>query len=77
MLDNRTFFQLKLFVTWNSLLVQWLGLGIFHCLGPGSIPGWGIKIPKATWCGQKKFFFSFLQIFSEFLQGGSVLGILG
>ena len=26
----------------------------FHCRGPGSIPGRGIKIPQATWCGQKK-----------------------
>ena len=26
----------------------------FHCGGPGSIPGWGIKIPQALQCGQKK-----------------------
>ena len=25
----------------------------FHCQGLGSIPGWGTKIPKATWHGQK------------------------
>ena len=25
----------------------------FHCRGPGSIPGWGIEIPQATWHGQK------------------------
>ena len=24
----------------------------FHCGGPGSVPGWGIKIPQAMW--QKK-----------------------
>ena len=23
-------------------------------MGPGSIPGWGTKIPPATWYGQKK-----------------------
>ena len=26
----------------------------FHCCGPGSVPGQGTKILKATWCGQKK-----------------------
>ena len=26
----------------------------FHCHGPGSIPGWGTKIPQATGHGQKK-----------------------
>ena len=33
-------------------MVQWLGLGI-HCWGPGSIPGQGIRIMKATQHGQK------------------------
>ena len=27
----------------TSLAVQWLGLGAFTALGPGSIPGWGTK----------------------------------
>ena len=31
----------------NSLAVQWLGLRTFTLEGPGSIPGWGIKIPQA------------------------------
>ena len=26
----------------------------FHCRGMGSIPGWGIKILQAMWCGQNK-----------------------
>ena len=26
----------------------------FHCRGPGSIPGWGTKIPQAAKCGKKK-----------------------
>ena len=26
----------------------------FHCCGPGSIPGWGTKTPKAMLGGKKK-----------------------
>ena len=26
----------------------------FHFRGPGSVPGWGTKIPQAAQCGQKK-----------------------
>ena len=26
----------------------------FPCCGPGSVPGQGTKIPKVTWCVQKK-----------------------
>ena len=37
----------------NSLAIQWLGLRAFTAEGPGSIPGWGTKIPQATQCGQK------------------------
>ena len=33
----------------NSLAIQWLGLQAFIAEGPGSIPGWGAKIPPATW----------------------------
>lgn len=32
----------------NSLAVQWLGLCVFTAEVPGSIPGRGIKIPKAA-----------------------------
>ena len=32
----------------NFLAVQWLGLYAFTAEGPGSIPGWGTKIPQAT-----------------------------
>ena len=37
-----------------SLAVQWLGLGAFTAEGPGSIPGWGAKIPQAVQRGQFK-----------------------
>ena len=37
----------------NSLAVQWSGLGAFTAEGLGSIPGWGTKIPQATWRGPK------------------------
>ena len=30
-----------------------LGLLISTAEGTGSIPGWGTKIPHATWCSQK------------------------
>ena len=36
------------------LVVQWLRLGTFTTMGPGSIPGRGTKIPQAMWCGQNK-----------------------
>ena len=39
---------------WNSLVVQWLGLGSFTAVGPGSIPGLGTKILQAMHRGQKK-----------------------
>ena len=32
----------------NSLLVQWLGLCTLTAKNPGSIPGWGNKIPQAV-----------------------------
>ena len=38
----------------TSLAVQWLGLCAFTAEGKGSIPGWGTKIPRASWRGQKK-----------------------
>ena len=38
----------------NSLAVQWLGLHALTAKGPGSIPGWGMKIPQATRHSQKK-----------------------
>ena len=31
----------------NFPAVQWLGLGTFTAEAPGSIPGWGTKIPRA------------------------------
>ena len=36
-----------------SLAVQRLGLCAFTAEGPGSILGWGTKIPQATRCSQK------------------------
>ena len=38
----------------NSLVVQWLGLCTFTAKGQSSIPGWGTKIPQASWRGWKK-----------------------
>ena len=35
-------------------MVQWLGLRASTAGGPGSIPGWGTKIPQAVWCDQKR-----------------------
>ena len=35
-------------------MVQWLGLLAFTAKGVGLIPGWGIKIPHAPHCGQKR-----------------------
>ena len=35
-------------------MVQWLELCDLAAKGPSSIPGGGIKIPYATWCGKKK-----------------------
>ena len=44
---------------WNSLVVQWLRLCTSTAGGMISIPGWGTKIPVASWCDQKKIFFLF------------------
>ena len=33
----------------------------FHCQGPGSIPGWGTKIPQVIRCGQKSCITSYHQ----------------
>ena len=38
----------------NSLAVQWLGLCALTAKGPGLVPGWGTRIPRAAQCGQKK-----------------------
>ena len=38
----------------NSLVVQWLGLGAFTVMAPGSVPGWGTKILQAAQRGQKR-----------------------
>ena len=38
----------------NSLEVQWLELCAYIAEGPGSIPGWGAKIPQAARHSQKK-----------------------
>ena len=38
----------------NSLVVQWLGLCTCTAGGPGSVPGWGTKIPPAAQHSQKK-----------------------
>ena len=33
----------------NSLVVQWLRLHAFTARNTSSVPGWGIKIPHASW----------------------------
>ena len=35
-------------------MIRWLGLCDLTAKGPGSIPGWGAKIPQAARRGQKK-----------------------
>ena len=35
-------------------MLQWLGVGAFTAMGPGSIPGRRTKILQAVWHGQKK-----------------------
>ena len=37
----------------TSLMVQWLRLWASTAGTSSLIPGWGTKIPQATWCGQK------------------------
>ena len=34
-------------------MVQWLRLHASNAGAPGSIPGWGTKIPQAMWHGQR------------------------
>ena len=54
LIKSRTFtFSLKGSTLGNSLAVQWLGLHALTAEGPGSIPGWGTKIPQAVQCDQK------------------------
>ena len=36
-------------MTGSSLVVQWLGLCALTAEGPGSVSGWGTKIPQAMW----------------------------
>ena len=38
----------------NFLAVQWLELGAFTAMGPGSILGRGAKIPQAAQCSKRK-----------------------
>ena len=45
----------------NSLVVQWLRLGAFTAVALSSVPGWGTKIPQATWYSQKKKKFTFVK----------------
>lgn len=38
----------------NCVVVQWLGLCTLTAKSPGSIPGWGTKIPQAVQRYQKQ-----------------------
>ena len=44
----------KTTVRGDSLVGLWLGLCAFTAKGPGSIPGWGTKIPQASWLNPRK-----------------------
>ena len=44
----------------GELAVQWLGLSAFTAEGPGSIPRWGTKIPKAAWSKKKRIVLAIL-----------------
>ena len=33
----------------NSLAVQWLRFSAFTAVAPGSVSGWGAKVPQAVW----------------------------
>ena len=46
-------FLLQNKVAWEFPDGQWLGLGAFTAMVPGSIPGQGTKILQAAWCSQK------------------------
>ena len=45
---------IKASVSRTSLAVQWLGLGTFTAVGPGSIPGQGTRSPDTMWPKNKK-----------------------
>ena len=56
----------------NSLAVPWLGLRAFTAEGPGSVPGWGTKIPQALWHSQKKkkiyiYIYIFIYLFNIYI----------
>ena len=38
----------------TSLAVQWLGLGTFTAMAPGSIPVWGSSLKPRSAAGKKK-----------------------
>ena len=44
----------------TSLVVQWLRLHASTAGETGYIPGWGTKIPYASWCNNKKIKFDIL-----------------
>jgi len=48
-----------------SLVVQWLGLGVFAARGPISISEQGIKILQTSQCSQKKKKGTYLQLKTE------------
>ena len=43
-------------------MVQWLRLGTFTAVGPGSIPGEGTKIPQASRSSQKRRTFAIPEV---------------
>ena len=52
--DAKAKFYIRNSGSWTSLTVQWLRLQASSEGGVSSIPGWGINIPHASRCDQKK-----------------------
>ena len=48
-----------------SLAAQWLRLWASNSGEVGSIPGWGTKIPHATWHSKKSYIYFFSNILKE------------
>ena len=48
-IENTAYFHIG-----TSLAFQWSGLIAFTAAAPGLIPGWGTKIPQATWHRKKE-----------------------
>ena len=72
----------KMWYPETSLAVQWLRLHASNIAGTGSIPGWGSKIPHATWPKKKKksrsqsFFFHLVHSIISMILGKNYFAIM-